>query len=76
MPELRGYPKREKRKRANKRKAVGYDNSEPEMCKNCVHFKPKLYAVGGEKFPPVCKKHEFEVDIQATCNDWEEAKGL
>jgi hypothetical protein len=72
MPELRGYPKREKRKRASKRKVVEYDNSEPEMCKNCTHFKPKLYVVGGEQFPPVCKKHEFEVDIQAICNDWKD----
>lgn len=76
MPELRGYPKREKRQRAKKRKLVGYDRVAPQMCMNCIHFKPEYVArntdLGRERFPPLCKKHEFEVDKYATCNTWED----
>lgn len=73
MPELREYPKRKKKARAKKRKLVGYDKSEPEMCQNCKHFKKALHArYSREYFPPLCVKHEFEVDLLATCNEWQD----
>ena len=71
MPELRGYPKREKRKRAAKRKLVGYDSAEPEMCQNCTHYIKRLYSkTASATFQPRCGKHEFGVEPQATCNNY------
>lgn len=72
MIELRGYPKRNKKQRAKKRKLVGYDKSEPEMCQNCKYFKKALHSSSTkEYFPPLCTKHEFEIDLLATCNEWQ-----
>ena len=73
MSELRGYPKREKKLRTAKRKLVGYDDREPEICKNCVHFKRSLHnASTNEWFPALCKKHEFGVMPLSVCEQWEE----
>jgi len=64
-------PKQLKRQRTNKRKAVNYDDLEPEMCQNCKHFARSLFSNGtSEYFPPRCTKHTFQVKPFAICDDW------
>lgn len=74
--ELRGYPKREKKARSQKRKLAGYCEDAPEMCSNCIWHERSLLAKSvstvrkSEYFPPRCKKHEFEVLPHAVCDNY------
>lgn len=69
---IRGFQKKTKNQRKSKRKAVGYDDRELQMCRNCAHFLGALFhKPTNERFPARCKLNQFEVKPIAICNLWE-----